>query len=353
MKKKIKRIAILTGGGDCPGLNSAIRAIVRRSQVKYHIECIGVQEGFKGLYEAKFRPLSAKDVSQILTKGGTILGTSRFNPLKKRDGIEKMKNNLIENNIDALATIGGEGTMRLSYKLHQAGIPLVGTPKTIDNDISGTDFTFGFDTAVQIATEAIDRLQTTAESHRRIIIVEVMGRHTGWIATYAGLAGGADCVLIPEKPFEFNQIVDIIRERHNIGKAFTLIVASEDAKILMPSKKGKSKLLKTATTHDEYGTLKLGGIAELLANELRKVIPDEVRTTVLSYLQRGGTPSPNDRILASRLGVYTADLIANGQFGKMSALDGSKIVARDLSRVVKKIKQTNMDVYKICSTFYI
>ncbi len=350
-KSKIRNLAIVTGGGDCPGLNAAIRAVVKRaSQEKVH--CWGVLEGFRGLYDGQIKRLEPIDVAGIISRGGTILGSSRFNPLKPKDGLQKIKKQLQEKNIDVLMNIGGEGTMRLSYELEKKGIPVIGIPKTIDNDVWGTDFTFGFDTAVSIATEAIDRLHTTAESHSRIMIVEVMGRHTGWIATYAGLAGGADAILIPEKPFRLSRLIEIIEWRQKVGKRFSIIVVSEDAKIILDQGNKKPSILEIPSHYDEYGKVQLGGIAIALEEELRKHINAEIRSTILGHVQRGGSPTAYDRVLATRLGVAAAELALQGKHARMVALQGKEIKAIALNKVVKKLKTVDLNLYELSKIFY-
>ena len=346
-----RAIGIITGGGDCPGLNAAIRAVVRRAD-RAGVPSFGVLDGFKGLYEGNFRPLPPIEVSGIVARGGTILGTSRFNPLKDPKGADRIREHLDLHSIDCLINIGGEGTMRLSHELHRHGILCLGVPKTIDNDVWGTDFTFGFDTAVSIATEAIDRLHTNAESHSRVMIVEVMGRHAGWIATYAGIAGGADAILIPEKEFYLSRLLEIIRERERIGKRFSIIVVSEDAKIVLDQDGGKAKMLHTPMHHDEYGNLKLGGISTLLEKTLRQHLAMEVRSTVLGYIQRGGSPTAGDRVLATRLGVAAMELALEGKTGLMVGLKGTKIVPVPFSQVVKKLKVVDPEVYRVGEVFF-
>ncbi|MDX1386717.1 MAG: ATP-dependent 6-phosphofructokinase [bacterium] len=292
------------------------------------------------------------DVSGIISRGGTILGTSRFHPFKHPNPEKVIKRNLKKYRIEGLINIGGEGTQRCSYDLHQMGIPCIGIPKTIDNDVYGTDFTFGFDTAVNIATEAIDRLHTTAESHNRIMLVEVMGRHTGWIATYAGIAGGADAILIPEEPFKLSRLLDIIKTRHKVGKNFSIIVVSEDAKIILDMKKAKGELLRTPMHQDEYGNLKLGGITHLLEETLRGHLNMEVRSTILGYIQRGGSPSPYDRVLATRLGVAASELAAQGKFGRMVCLKGTDIKNIPLKTVVQKLKHVDKNIYRVGEVFF-
>ena len=350
-KTKIQNLAIVTGGGDCPGLNAAIRAVVRRA-AESDVQCWGVLEGFRGLYEGQMKELSPLDVSGIISRGGTILGTSRFNPLKPQDGLQKIKKNLADRNIDCLINIGGEGTMRLSHELEKKGIKTLGIPKTIDNDVWGTDFTFGFDTAVSIATEAIDRLHTTAESHSRIMILEVMGRHTGWIATYSGLAGGADAILVPEEAFSLKELIEIIEWRQQAGKRFSILVVSEDAKIILDCASGKPRLLQTPSHYDEYGKVQLGGIGAVLEAELRKHLKAEIRNTVLGYVQRGGSPTAYDRVLATRLGVAAAELALQGKHGLMVGLQGKEIKPIFLSKVVRKLKTVDLTLYHLSKIFY-
>jgi 6-phosphofructokinase 1 len=350
-KNRVRSLGVITGGGDCPGLNAAIRAVFRRANPE-GITVYGIRDGFKGLYQGNIRKLSSLDVAGIVAKGGTILGTSRFNPLKDDQSAARIRKNQRRHRIDGLVTIGGEGTMRLSHELHRLGIPTVGIPKTIDNDVWGTDFTFGFDTAVAIATEAIDRLHTTAESHGRIMIVEVMGRHTGWIATYSGMAGGADAILIPEEAFPLSRLIRIVKSRQKMGKRFSIIVVAEDAKILLDMGRGPPRLLKVPTHRDEYGKVQLGGISQLLEAELRKHLPLEIRSTVLGYVQRGGSPTPQDRILATRLGAAAVELLMKGKTGFMVGLKGTKIVSVPLNQVVKKIKTVDRELYRIAEIFF-
>lgn len=342
----MKKIAILTGGGDCPGLNAVIRAIVRKS-IQNHWVTVGVRNGWRGLIEGDMFPLTTQDVSGILTKGGTILGTSRTNPFKEQSDVGKLQNNLTRFNIDALVAIGGEDTLGVALKLHQMKIPVVGVPKTIDNDLSGTDYTFGFDTAVTIATEAIDRLHSTAESHHRVMVIEVMGRHAGWIATFAGIAGGADQILIPEKPFDFEEVCRSIKARYEKGKTFSIIVVSEGAK---PN--NADKLVTQSQEVDEFGHVKLGGIGHILGREIQKKLGVETRVTVLGHVQRGGTPSPHDRILATRFGIAAAELVEHNIYGKMVALQGNKIVPVNLEQAVSSLKTVDMELYKIAETFF-
>ncbi|MEM0492505.1 MAG: ATP-dependent 6-phosphofructokinase [Candidatus Thermoplasmatota archaeon] len=342
----MKKIGILTGGGDCPGLNAVIRAIVRKSSINNWVT-IGIKNGWKGLIEGDMIPLTNQQVSGILTKGGTILGTSRTNPFKNTDDVNKLLENIKKFNIDVIVAIGGDDTLNVALKLHQMGIPVVGVPKTIDNDLSCTDYTFGFDTAVSIVTEAIDRLHTTAESHHRVMVLEVMGRHTGWIATMAGIAGGADQILIPEKPFDVDEVCESIKTRYNKGKTFSIVVVAEGAK-----PRDVDKYITQSQEVDEFGHVKLGGIGHFLENEIRKRLPVEVRVTVLGHVQRGGTPTAYDRILATRFGIASVGLIENNDYGKMVALQGNRIVSVPLESAVSTIKKVDMDLYKIAEVFF-
>ncbi len=339
------KIGILTGGGDCPGLNPVIRAVVRKSIQNGH-EIIGIMEGWRGLLEKKFISMDERSVSGILHRGGTILKSSRTNVYKVENGEQRVIQNMKEAGMDALVAIGGEDTLGVAAKLYKAGVNVVGVPKTIDNDLSSTDFTFGFDTSVNIAMEAIDRLHTTAESHNRVIVVEVMGRHAGWIATYAGMAGGADMILIPEKPFTFEEVTNTIKQRHSKGKDFSIIVVAEGATV-----ESAGEILQDQEL-DSFGHVKLGGIGELLAKEVEKRTGFETRATVLGHIQRGGSPSAFDRVLGTRFGVFAAELVDKGDFGKMAALKGTDIVASSLAEAVGELKTVNMDLYKVATTFF-
>jgi 6-phosphofructokinase 1 len=340
------KIGILTGGGDCPGLNPVIRAAVRRGMQEGH-EMIGILNGWKGLLELETIPLNLNTVSGILPKGGTILGTSRTNPYKKENGKQKAVENFTKMNLDALIAIGGEDTLGVAAKLIKDGIPhIVGVPKTIDNDLSCTDYTFGFDTAVNIATEFIDRLHTTAESHHRIIVVEVMGRHAGWIATYAGIAGGADVILIPELPIDIEEVCAIIKKRHARGKTFSIVVVAEGAQFKVDSMITQDKNL------DEFGHVRLGGIGEMLGNEIEKRTGYETRVSVLGHIQRGGSPTVFDRVLGTRFGVKAIELIKEKKFGRMAALVGNKIVDVSLENAVCDLKTLDMELYEIAKVFF-
>jgi len=343
----VQQIGILTGGGDCPGLNAVIRAVVRKAVAHHHLKVLGIKEGWLGLMTGQVQELDLEAVSGILPKGGTILGTSRTNPFKKPDGPQQMLENLKRFGIDAVIAVGGEDTIGVAQKLFQMGVKIVGVPKTIDNDLGATDYTFGFDTAVSIATEAIDRLHTTAESHHRVMVVEVMGRHAGWIATFAGIAGGADCILIPELPFDIDEVCDIIKKRQARGKTFSIVVVAEGAK-----PEGAKFAITQSDKVDEFGHVRLGGIGTVVGEEIEKRTGVETRVTILGHIQRGGTPTPFDRVLATRFGIAAVDLVLKGEFGKMVALQGNKIVAVDLSEAVAKLKTLDMASYEIAKVFF-
>jgi len=342
------RIGVLTAGGDCPGLNAAIRAVAR-SAIQCGDEAIGIRRGYRGLAEDDYVPLDMRRVSGILHQGGTILGTSSFEPIRE-GAVDQVAEAFAEQRLDAVVAIGGEHTMEITRQLHaDRGLPLVGVPKTIDNDVGGTDFTFGFDTAVQIVTDAIDRLHTTAQSHDRIMVVEVMGRSTGWIAAYAGLAGGADCIVIPEQPTTVEEICGDVTRRHDRGKDFSIIVVAEGAKLAFES--GEERLVQPVKDSDEYGYPRLGGIAAALAMELEKRTGYETRVTVLGHVQRGGTPTSTDRVLASRFGAHAYEMAQAGEFGKMAAIQGTKMVAVPLEEAVK-VKQVDLGMLEIAKRFF-
>ncbi|HSP73845.1 MAG TPA: 6-phosphofructokinase, partial [Gaiellaceae bacterium] len=314
----MKRVGILTGGGDCPGLNAVIRAVARRSFSRGW-EVVGVRDGWRGLVENDMTALTAPEVSGLLPRGGTILGTSRTNPYKLEGGVDQVLRNFAEAGLDALVAIGGEDTLGVAARLFEEHeVPVVGVPKTIDNDLSGTDYTFGFDTAVAICTEAIDRLHTTAESHNRVMVVEVMGRHTGWIAVMSGIAGGADVILIPEQPISVEEACEELRKRHNRGKNFSIVVVSEGYKLTYES--GEQREVTQEADLDAFGHVRLGGVAEQLGREIEERTGYETRVTVLGHVQRGVSPTARDRILATRYGLKAADLVDEGKFGQMAAL---------------------------------
>ncbi|MDY6964584.1 MAG: ATP-dependent 6-phosphofructokinase [Halobacteriota archaeon] len=342
----MKNIGVLTGGGDCPGLNAVIRAIVKKS-IDYGWDVIGIRNGWRGLVDGDVEPLTDYSVSGILAKGGTILGTSRTNPFKKKENVQKLRDNIKKFGLDAIVAIGGEDTLGVAFKLHELGIPVVGVPKTIDNDLFGTDYTFGFDTAVSIVTEAIDRLHTTAESHRRVMVVEVMGRHAGWIATVAGIAGGADEILIPEEPFDIDEICTRLKRRYDRGKKFSIVVVSEGAR-----PKDMDSFMVQSEKTDDFGHVKLGGIGNALGKEIEERMGMETRVTILGHIQRGGTPTGYDRVLATRYGVSAVELIKEGDYGKMAALRGNKIIPIELKEAVSELKTVDMELYEIAKIFF-
>lgn len=342
-----KRVGVLTGGGDCPGLNAVIRAIVRKGIDIYGYEFIGLKDGWAGLLEMKILPLDKKAVSGILFRGGTILGSSRTNPAKSDEDMAKAVENYGKLGLDALIVIGGDDTLGAANKLQRRGINAVGVPKTIDNDLSGTDMTFGFITAVQIVTDAIDRLHTTAESHHRVIVVEVMGRHAGWIATYAGIAGGVHMILVPEEPFKVEDVCICINERKQTGKNYSIIVVAEGAKPV------EADTVETVSNEkDEFGNIRLGGIGNTLAKEVEKRTGFESRAVILGHTQRGGTPTAFDRVLSTRYGIAAIDMVKNGEYGKMAALRGSEIVPVELKEAVEKTRTVDPKLYEIAKVFF-
>jgi 6-phosphofructokinase 1 len=344
------RIGVLTGGGDCPGLNAVIRAVGRRSFSHGH-EVLGIRAGWKGLVEGLIQPLGPREISGILPRGGTIIGTSRTNPFKT-DSVDRVLANFREASLDALVAIGGEDTLGVAARLYrEQDFPVVGVPKTIDNDLAATDYTFGFDTAVTIATEAIDRLHTTAESHNRVMVVEVMGRHTGWIAVMSGIAGGADVILIPEQPITVEQACSEIRRRHERGLDFSIVVVSEGYELTYES--GERRLVgEEARETDQFGHVKLGGVGGELAREIEERTGYETRVTVLGHVQRGGSPTPRDRVLATRYGLKAADLVDEGRFGRMAALHGDDIVDVSLEEATARLKTVPPDWYAVAKAFF-
>jgi ATP-dependent phosphofructokinase / diphosphate-dependent phosphofructokinase len=340
------RVGVLTGGGDCPGLNAVIRAVVRRGVQEYGYEFLGFRGGWRGPLEGDTVPLTREDVRGILPRGGTILKSSRTNPFKIEHGVEKIKENLAAKGVDALIAIGGEDTLGVATKLADLGVNVVGVPKTIDNDLSGTDFTFGFDTAVNIAVEAIDRLHTTAESHRRVIVVEVMGRHAGWIALHSGMAGGAAVILIPEMPFDIDKVSKYVESRFADGFA-PIICVSEGA---VP-KEGGGMTLQTEEK-DAFGHVRLGGIGDRLAKEIEERTGREARAVVLGHVQRGGTPTAFDRWLATRFGLSAIAAVKDGDFGKMVALRGTDIIRIPLAVGTGQLKLVTPDRYAEAEVFF-
>jgi ATP-dependent phosphofructokinase / diphosphate-dependent phosphofructokinase len=340
------RVGVLTGGGDCPGLNAVIRAVVRKGVQDYGYEFTGFLDGWRGLVDGASMPLDIHAVRGILPRGGTVLGSSRTNPFKVEGGVEKIKANLEVNGVDALVAIGGEDTLGVATKLADVGVNVVGVPKTIDNDLSGTDFTFGFDTAVNIATEAIDRLHTTAESHHRVLVVEVMGRHAGWIALHAGIAGGASTVLIPENPFDIDAVCEHVTKRFETQYA-PIIVVSEGA---VPRDGGGMTLV--SLERDAFGHVRLGGIGDRLANEIEERTGAEARAVVLGHIQRGGTPTAFDRWLATRFGLHAIDAVADGDFGTMVALRGANIERVKLVEGTGELKLVSPAEYAEAEVFF-
>jgi ATP-dependent phosphofructokinase / diphosphate-dependent phosphofructokinase len=339
------RIGVLTGGGDCPGLNAVIRAVTRKGIEAHGWEVVGFRNGWQGPLEGLTRSIGLDDVEDILARGGTILGSSRTNPFKVDGGVEKIRKVLADNGVDALVAIGGEDTLGVAKRLTDEGIGVVGVPKTIDNDLNATDYTFGFDTAVHIATEAIDRLHTTAESHHRALVVEVMGRHAGWIALHSGLAGGANVILVPERPFNLQKVIDWVESRFERQFA-PIIVVAEGA---MPE--GGDNVLLTGAK-DAFGHAQLGGIGDWLAREIATATGKESRAVVLGHVQRGGTPTAYDRVLATRFGLHAVDAVADGDFGVMVALRGTDIVRVKLSEATAELKTVPAERYQEAEVFF-
>jgi 6-phosphofructokinase 1 len=339
------RIGVLTGGGDCPGLNAVIRAIVRKGVAEYEHDFVGFRDGWRGPLENDFRPLGIPEVRGILPRGGTILGSSRTNPLKEDGGVERIAENLAHGEVDGVIAIGGEDTLGVASALHERGLKVVGVPKTIDNDLGATDYTFGFDTAVNIAMEAIDRLHTTAESHRRALIVEVMGRHAGWIAFHAGVAGGANVILIPELPFDVGRVCDYIERRFQSQYSPIIVVAegaAPDGGIPEASE----------APRDAFGHLRLGGIAHWLEGEIERRTGHEARATVLGHVQRGGTPTAFDRFLATRFGLHAIDAADQGRWGMMTSLQATEIRLVPLSGATAELKLVPESLYREAEVFF-
>jgi ATP-dependent phosphofructokinase / diphosphate-dependent phosphofructokinase len=339
------KVGVLTGGGDCPGLNAVIRAVSRRLFARGH-DVVGIREGWRGLVDGRFEPLGPREVSGLLPRGGTILGTSRTNPYRVEGGVDAVLEHFRTESLDALVAIGGEDTLGVGARLYaEHEFPVVGVPKTIDNDLSATDYTFGFDTAVFICTEAIDRLHTTAESHNRVMVVEVMGRHTGWIAVMSGIAGGADMILIPEQPVSIEDACKEIRHRHDRGKDFSIVVVSEGYELEGVADEGEV---------DEFGHVRLSerGVGAQLASQIEQQTGFETRVTVLGHVQRGGSPTPRDRVLATRYGLKAADLVHDGSFGRMAALHGDRIVDVSLEEATAELKRVPDDWFGVARAFF-
>ena len=339
------RVGLLTGGGDCPGLNAVIRAVVRKGERDHRDEMIGFVDGWRGVVENRTMPLDVERCRGILPKGGTILGSSRTNPYKVDGGVEAVEATLKDQRIDALVAIGGEDTLGVARKLADAGAAVIGVPKTIDNDLSATEVTFGFHTAVQIATDAIDRLHTTAESHDRVMVVEVMGRHAGWIATTAGIAGGAAEIMVPEEPFDIQAVSDRLRARHEKGRFASIVVVAEGATPVEGS-----MVLQSRET-DAFGHVRLGGIGNLVAEEIEKRTGFETRVTILGHVQRGGTPTAFDRVLATRFGVAAIDAVHDGAFGSMVALRAGEIIRVPLAEAVTELKTIDSRLLEVARVF--
>jgi ATP-dependent phosphofructokinase / diphosphate-dependent phosphofructokinase len=341
------RIGVLTGGGDCPGLNAAIRAIVRRANAD-EVKVLGFRSGWQGLVENDYIELNRTSVTGILPRGGTILGTSRYNPLKDPQSIPRLMENWQNHWLAGLIVVGGEGTLSAALELsrdHQ--LQLVGVPKTIDNDVCGTDFTFGFDTAVSIVTDAVDRLHSTAESHHRVMVVEVMGRHTGWIAAYGGIAGGADVILVPEHPFRISRVCSLLEQRKRQGRAFSIVVVAEDA-----HPHPDEPFLDEAQCDAIYRHDRLGGIGEALAREIERCTDIQSRVTKLGYVQRGGSPTAYDRILATRFGIKAYEMIREGKWGQMAAIRGNRIISVPLAEAVGDLKRLDEEIYRVAEVFF-
>ncbi|MER8093839.1 6-phosphofructokinase [Streptomyces goshikiensis] len=339
------RIGVLTSGGDCPGLNAVIRSVVHRAVVDHGDEVIGFHDGWRGLLECDYRKLDLEAVNGILARGGTILGSSRVQPAHLRDGVERARGHVADLGLDAIIPIGGEGTLKAANLLSQGGLPIVGVPKTIDNDIASTDVTFGFDTAVGVATEALDRLKTTAESHQRVMVVEVMGRHTGWIALHSGMAAGAHAIVVPERPFDIERLTEIVGERFSAGKRFAIVVVAEGAKPAL----GSSMAVEAGGT-DMYGHERFAGIGNRLAVELEDRLGKEARPVILGHVQRGGTPTAYDRVLATRFGWHAVEAAHRGEFGMLTALRGTDIVMVPLADAVQTLKTVPAERYDEAET---
>ena len=344
-----QRVGILTGGGDCPGLNAVIRAVVRRATLdSERAEILGIKNGWRGLLEDDIEPLTRQSVTGILPRGGTILGTSRINPEDDARSLERIKSTWAKNRLDALIVVGGEGTLRAARDMwRDHRYPIVGIPKTIDNDLCGTDFTFGFDTAVSVVTDAVDRLHSTAESHHRVMVVEVMGRHSGWIAAYGGIAAGADVILVPERPFRLSRVCELLRRRERQGRAFSIVVVAEDA-----HPHAEEDFLNESEQAEIYRQGRLGGIGFYLAREIERCTNIQTRVTNLGYVQRGGSPTAFDRVLATRFGIKAYEMVRAGEWGHMAALRATRIVSVPLDEAVEQIKRLDEEIYRVAEVFF-
>ena len=341
------KIAVMTGGGDCPGLNAVIQAIVTRA-TEYGYEVLGVLRGYAGLLKGDIKPLTLEDVEDIFQIGGTILGTSRTNPFKREGGPQEVMDTIKKVGIDALIAIGGDDTLSAAHKLNKLGVPTVGVPKTIDNDLLMTDYCVGFQTALDTAAEAISRLHTTAKSHQRVIVVEVMGRYAGWLTLTAGLAGGAHVILIPEQTFDIESVCDVIRKRDAKGKTYTIVAVAEGAK-----PKSIEDLVTVSKERDEFGHVRLGGIAKALEKEIAQRTGKTTRSVVLGHVQRGGSPNSFDRVLGLRLGLFAVDLVKQGKFGYAASLQGTKTVPVKLEKAIEKLKTVEEDLFELAGFFSI
>jgi len=341
----MKKVGLLTGGGDCPGINAVLRGAVRTA-IQNGFKVIGLRDGWKGLIEKDQVKLDLDSVAEILNRGGTILGTSRTNPFKIEGAVEKCKKNFKDLELDALIVIGGEDTLGVANKFYKEGLNVVAVPKTIDNDLSATDCTFGFDTSVNIATEALDRIQTTAESHHRIIVVEIMGRHAGWITLYSGIAGSADIILIPEIPFDLNEVIEILKKARKRGKKHGIVAIAEGATF-----KDKSMIIQEEEL-DSFGHVRLGGIGQLLADKIEEMTGFETRSVILGHLQRGGTPTAADRVLGTRFGVAAVQLIEKKKFGRMVSLSGNDITDVPIEKAIGKLKTVSEELYNTAKIFF-
>lgn len=345
------KIGVLTSGGDCAGLNAVLRAIVRKS-LSYNYQTVGVLNGWKGIFDEDFVELGLKEISGIIHKGGTIIGTSRFSPFEQKNGKKILLEKISKADFDAIICIGGDGSMHIAQLAYKAGVNVIGIPKTIDNDIYGTDYSFGFDTAVTIAMDAIDRLHSTAESHHRVMMLEVMGRNAGWIAVSAGIAGGADVVLIPEKKFRIEEVVDVIKNRFTRGKLFSIIVVAEGISLEGCGIKFADNRLKGKQKKDDFGRERLGGISHYLADEIEKRTGFETRSTILGYVQRGGMPTAFDRILGTRFGVYAVDMAKGKKFGRMCAIVSTEIIDIPIEKAISRLKTVDDKLYKAAQVFF-
>ena len=341
------RLAILTGGGDCPGLNAVIRAVVRHSVKNYGSEVVGFLEGWRGPMDNMVMPLSLRSTESIINRGGTILRTSRTNPFNVEGGPERIVENIQSNGLDGLIAVGGEDTCGVANRMHKEhNLNVVCIPKTIDNDLNATDFTFGFDTAVNIVAEAIDRLHTTAESHNRVLVCEVMGRNAGWIACYGGIAGGADFILVPERPIVIDDVIKAIKKSHGRGRDYSIVVVAEGAKF------ADEKLNENNVERDEFGHEKLGGIGDKLARFIEAQTGFETRATTLGHIQRGGSPTAFDRVLATRFGVHAADMAHEEKWGRMVSLKGERVTDVPVEEAVNQLKTLDLSLYKVAEVFF-